>query len=98
MEISIIRGLAFFGVLFIASLFLSPGWVLAFMPRDSQIWVVRRWTDRLWTRMTILLSVIFVALCAWLMHSINRTAPGTHRAAGISSGARMGIVGMRAWP
>lgn len=98
MEISIMRGIAFFGVVFIASLFLSPGWVLAFMPRGWQTWAVRRWTDRLWARMTILLTAIFVTLSAWLICSVHRNTPDNDRETRVSSGAKIGIVGMRAWP
>ena len=73
MEASTIRGVAVFGLLFIASFLLSPGLFLTLLEHRSQVWIVRRVNNQLWIRITILSTVIFFALCAWLIYS----KPGT---------------------
>lgn len=67
-----IRGFAFFSVLFVASLLLSPAWLFALLPQPCKLWVVRRWTNQLWSRTTILLTALFFVLCSWLIYSAPR--------------------------
>src|SRR5665213_2671798 len=69
MGTSTIRVFAFFGLLFIASFLLSPGLFLTFLAYRRQVWVVRRANNQLWTRVTIPSTVLFFALCAWLVYS-----------------------------
>jgi len=79
LEIATIRGFVFLSVLLVASLLLSPGWFLAFLPQRYQLWVVRRWTDELFTRVTVLLTTLLVALCGWLVLSASRRYSETDR-------------------
>lgn len=67
MDFSSIRGLVFFGILFIASFLLSPDWFLKQFPHRQQVWMVRRLTTRHWTGVTVLFTVLFLALTAWLV-------------------------------
>lgn len=73
MEASVIRGVAFLGLLFISSFLLSPGLFITSLAHRRQVWIVRRVNNQLWTRITILSTVIFFAICAWLIHSTPAT-------------------------
>jgi hypothetical protein len=72
MDFSSIRGLVFFGILFIASFLLSPGWFLRPFTHRQQVWVVRRLTNRHWSGVNVLFTVVFFALTAWLV--LNKAA------------------------
>lgn len=69
METSAIRGVALLGLLFISSFLLSPGLFVTSLVHRRQVWIVRRVNNQLWTRIKILSTVIFFALCAWLVYS-----------------------------
>ena len=66
---SFMRGIIFFGILLTASLLLSPTGFFPLLPREWKLWIVRRWTDKLWTRVGIVIGAVFVALCSWLTYS-----------------------------
>ena len=67
MEFSNIRGLVCFGILFVASFLLWPELFLRAFTLRQQLWVVRRLTNRHWTGVQALVTVLFVALTAWLV-------------------------------
>jgi len=76
MESSIIRGIAFFGMLFLASFLLSPDLFLSRLSPRHQTWVVRRWTKEGWGRLTVGLAILVVILCTWLIHRVPQRAVG----------------------
>jgi hypothetical protein len=69
METSTIRGIAFFGLLLIASFLLSPGSFLGLLAHRRQVWVVRQVNNRLWTRIRLLSTALFLGIWAWLVYS-----------------------------
>ena len=103
METSTIRGFAFFGLLFIASFLLLPGSFLGLLAHRSQVWVVRRVNNQLWTRVTFLSTVLFFAMWAWLVNSksgalhenLRIQSPGNSHSPSDSSGVRLRMA--RAW-
>ena len=106
MEISTIRGLAFFGILFIASVLLSPGVFFTFLTHRRQAWVVRRWTNQLEAQSTILLTGLPIALLGWLVYNSHRDllekeqkqARQDSTSVGNSSGMSLGTSGLQARP
>lgn len=92
MDVSTIRGFAFFGLLFVTSLLLSPGALLAVVPREFQVWVVRNWTT-VRTRAVIGLAVAFAGLSIWLIYSVR---PAARLPLPVSKNSSS-IAGMRAW-
>lgn len=98
MEISTLRGVAFFGLLFIASLFLSPGWVLALLPREWQLWAIRRWTHKHWNHAAIVLATAFFALGAWLVLGDRPMPKHNSHSSRWSPKAPMSVLEMRARP
>ena len=67
MDFSNIRGLVCFGILFVASFLLWPELFLRAFTHQQQLWVVRRLTNWHWTGVKALVTVLFVALTAWLV-------------------------------
>ena len=59
--------MASFGMLFIASLLLSPDWFLGALTHRQRVWVVIRLTKRQWHGITGLFVILFLALGAWLV-------------------------------
>ena len=74
MNLLSVRGLVFFVILFIASFLLSPGCFLRPLTHGQQVWVVRRLTNRYWTGVTVLCTMLFVALTTWLVLSKSGNA------------------------
>jgi hypothetical protein len=80
MNLMSVRGLVFFGILFIASFLLSPSCFLRPLTHGQQIWVVRRLTSRHWTGVTVLCTILLLALTTWLFLSKSGNADEQGRA------------------
>ncbi len=74
MNLLSVRGLAFFGILFIASFLLSPGCFLRPLTNRQQVWVVRRLTNGYWTGVTVLCTIVLLTLTTWLVLSKSGNA------------------------
>jgi hypothetical protein len=72
MDSATIRGLAFFGILLVASVLLWPDFFLRLLQFPQQVWLIRKLSNRHWIGARILFAVLFFALAAWLIAEKSR--------------------------
>jgi preprotein translocase subunit SecG len=67
-------------MLLTASFLLSPGLFLSPFTHRQRLWIVKRLTNRHWTRVTVLVTVLFFALTALLVLTKSSSAGEQARA------------------